>query len=96
MPAPHPPEFRQRAVELARQGTTPVSKIAKDLGISDSCLRNWIRQADADENPGGGRLSGGEKKELAELRRRNRLLEMENDILRRAAAYFARENVLPK
>jgi transposase-like protein len=96
MPAPHPPEFRQRAVELARQGTTPVSKIAKDLGISDSCLRNWMRQADADENPGGDRLSGGEKKELAELRRRNRLLEMENDILRRAAAYFARENVLPK
>jgi transposase len=96
MPAPHPPEFRQRAVELARQGSTPVSKIAKDLGISDSCLRNWMRQADADENPGGERLSDGEKKELAELRRRNRLLEMENDILRRAAAYFARENVLPK
>jgi transposase-like protein len=40
MPPPHPPEFRQRAVELARRGTTPVSKIAKDLGISDSCLRN--------------------------------------------------------
>jgi transposase len=96
MPAPHPPEFRQRAVELARQGTTPVSKIAKDLGISDSCLRNWMHQADADENPGGERLSGGEKREFAELRRRNRLLEMENDILRRAAAYFARENVLPK
>lgn len=96
MPAPHPPEFRQRAVELARQGTTPVSKIAKDLGISDSCLRNWMHQADADANPGGERLSGGEKREFAELRRRNRLLEMENDILRRAAAYFARENVLPK
>ena len=96
MPAPHPPEFRQRAVELARQGTTPVSKIAKDLGISDSCLRNWMHQADADEHPGGKRLSGGEKREFAELRRRNRLLEMENDILKRAAAYFARENVLPK
>ena len=62
MPAPHPPEFRQRAVELARQGTTPVSKIAKDLGISDSCLRNWIRQADADENPGGDRLSAVRRK----------------------------------
>lgn len=96
MPAPHPPEFRQRAVELARQGAAPVSKIAKDLGISDSCLRNWMHQADADENPGGERLSGGEKREFAELRRRNRLLEMENDILKRAAAYFARENVLPK
>ena len=96
MPAPHPPEFRQRAVELARHGTTPVSKIAKDLGISDSCLRNWMHQADADENGGGDRLSSADKKALAELRRRNRQLELENDILRRAAAYFARENVLPK
>ena len=96
MPAPHPPEFRQRAVDLARQGTTPVSKIAKDLGISDSCLRNWMHQADADENGSPGRLGSGEKKELADLRRRNRQLELENDILKRAAAYFARENVLPK
>ena len=56
MPAPHPPEFRQRAVELARQGNTPVAKIAKDLGISESCLRNWMHQADADEN-GGERLT---------------------------------------
>jgi transposase len=96
MPAPHPPEFRQRAVQLAREGTTPVAKIAKDLGISDSCLRNWMAQADADENGGAQRLTSEEKKELAELRRRNRVLEQENEILRRAAAYFARENVLPK
>jgi transposase-like protein len=96
MPAPHPPEFRQRAVELARQGTTPVSKIAKDLGISDSCLRNWMHQADADENGGGEQLSSSDKKELGALRRRNQLLEQENEILKRAAAYFARENVLPK
>jgi transposase len=96
MPAPHPPEFRQRAVELARQGTTPVSKITKDLGISDSCLRTWMHQADADEKGGGEGLAGGDKKELGELRRRNRLLEQENEILRRAAAYFARENVLPE
>jgi len=96
MPAPHPPEFRQRAVQLAREGTAPVSKIAKDLGISESCLRNWMAQADADDNGGGQRLASTEKKELAELRRRNRVLEQENEILRRAAAYFARENVLPK
>jgi transposase len=96
MPAPHPLEFRQRAVELARQGATPVSKIAKDLGISESCLRNWMRQAEAEENGGGDHLGGSGKKEVAELRRRNRLLEQENEILRRAAAYFARENVLPK
>ena len=92
MPPPHPPEFRQRAVELARTGDAPVGKIARDLGISESCLRNWLR-ADAPDEDGS---SGGERKELAELRRRNRLLEQENEILRRAAAYFARENVLPK
>jgi transposase-like protein len=98
MPPPHPPEFRQRAVDLAREGTTPVGKLAKDLGISESCLRNWMAQADADDKGGGGgsKLSSAEKKELAELRRRNRLLEQENEILKRAAAYFARENVLPK
>ena len=96
MPAPHPPEFRQRAVELARQGTAPVSKIAKDLGISESCLRNWMAQADADDNGGQVKLTSTEKKELSELRRKNRQLEMENEILKRAAAYFARESVLPK
>ncbi|MBC6462668.1 transposase [Actinomadura sp. HBU206391] len=96
MPAPHPPEFRRRAVELARQGDKPLLQLAKDLGVSRSCLQNWMNQADADEKGGGERLTSGEKKELAELRRRNKQLEMENDILKRAAAYFARENVLPK
>jgi transposase len=96
MPAPHPPEFRRRAVELARRGDTPLAQLAQDLGISRSCLQNWMRQADADEKPGSERPTSAEKKELAELRRRNKQLEMENDILRRAAAYFARENVLPK
>jgi transposase len=96
MPAPHPPEFRQRAVELARQGTAPVARIAKDLGISESCLRNWMAQADADENGSRVKLTSAEKKELSELRRKNRQLEMENEILKRAAAYFARESVLPK
>ena len=94
VPAPHPSEFRRRAVELAREQTKPVAELAKDLGISESCLRNWVAQADTDEN-GGGRLTSAEKKELAELRKKNRQLEMENEILKRAAAYFARENVLP-
>jgi transposase-like protein len=96
MPPPHPLEFRQRAVELARSGTAPVSKIAKDLGISDSCLRNWMAQAEADEKGSTLKLTSTEKKELAELRRKNRQLEMENEILKRAAAYFARESILPK
>src|SRR5947208_11871101 len=96
MPAPHPPEFRRRAVELAREQAKPVAELATDLGISQSCLRNWMAQSDADENGGNAtRLSSSEKKELVELRRKNRQLEMENEILKRAAAYFARENVLP-
>ncbi|EMD21703.1 transposase [Amycolatopsis azurea] len=96
MPAPHPPEFRQRAVELARLGDKPVAVLAKELGISESCLRNWMAQADTDENGSATRLTSGEKKELAELRRKTRQLELENEILKRAAAYFARENILPK
>jgi transposase len=55
-----------------------------------------MHQADADDGGSAGQLSAGEKKELSELRRRNKQLEVENDILKRAAAYFARENVLPK
>lgn len=95
VPAPHPIEFRQRAVDLARKGDKPVAQLAKDLGISESCLRNWMSQADTDDN-GGARLTSAEKKELAELRRKARQLELENEILKRAAAYFARENMLPK
>ena len=96
MPAPHPAEFRQRAVDLARTGSKPIAQIAKDLSISESCLRNWLAQAGADEGGRTDRLNSAEKHELTDLRRRNRQLEMENEILKRAAAYFARENVLPK
>ncbi|MFE9690580.1 transposase [Micromonospora sp. NPDC005806] len=49
MPAPHPPEFRQRAVELARLRDKPIREVATDLGISESCLRNWLAQADTDD-----------------------------------------------
>ena len=96
MPAPHPPEFRRRAVDLARLGEQTVAVIAKDLHISESCLRNWMAQADADDGKDTGRLSSGERAELTELRKKSRRLEVENEILKRAAAYFARENVLPK
>ena len=95
MPRPHPPEFRQRAVELARLREKPVAQIATDLGISDSCLRNWMAQADIDEGRREG-LSSREREELVELRRETRTLKLENEILKRAAAYFARENALPK
>jgi transposase-like protein len=75
MPAPRPAEFRQRAVELARTGDKPVAVLAKELRISESCLRNWMAQADAeDAGSEPSRLTGAEKKEPAELRRRNRQL----------------------
>jgi transposase len=95
VPPPHPAEFRRRAVELARQRSKPIAELAKDLGISESCLRNWLAQADVDENGSQTRLSSAEKKELAELRKDKRRLELEVEILKRAAAYFARENILP-
>lgn len=86
MPRLHPPEFRQRAVELARLREKPVAKIAAELGISDSCLRGWMAQADIDDGRRPG-LSSEERAELVALRRKNRVLELENEILKRAAAY---------
>jgi transposase len=91
----YPGEFRQRAVELARQREQPLRQLATDLGISGQTLRNWLKQADIDEGRRAG-LTTEERAELVRLRRANRVLEMENEILKRAAAYFARENVLPK
>ncbi|MGH8833998.1 MAG: transposase [Actinomycetes bacterium] len=95
MPAPHPPEFRRRAVGLARLRDKPVAAIATDLGISESCLRNWMNRADVDEGRREG-LTGDERAELVRLRRENRVQAMEIEILKRASAYFARENMLPK
>ena len=91
----YPAEFRERAVELARLREKPVTQIATDLGISDQTLRNWLRRADIDEGRREG-LTTEERAEIVRLRRANRVLEMENEILKRAAAFFARENVLPK
>jgi transposase len=95
MPAPHPPEFRKRAVELAREREKPIKAMAADLGISESCLRNWMTQADVDEGKREG-LTTEERAELRRLRRENRVLKMERDLLSRAAAFFAQENVLPR
>src|SRR3954453_13037429 len=94
VPAPRPPEFRRRAVELPPQKPKPVAELAKELRISESCLRNWMAQADVDENGSATQLTS-KKKELVDLRRDKRRLEMRVEILKRAAAYYARENVLP-
>ncbi len=94
MPAPKSPEFRRRALDLVAQGE-PVAKTARDLGISESCLRRWMDRDAVDSGRKEG-LTTQERGELVEARRRIRVLEMENEIPKRASAYFARENVLPK
>jgi transposase-like protein len=94
MPAAKPPEFRRRALDLVAGGE-PVAQVAKNLGVSESCLRRWKSQVEVDAGRVEG-LTSAEKKELVELRRKNRVLELEVEILKRASAYFARENVLPK
>jgi len=82
-------------VQLARAGDQPITQIAKDPGISESCLRNWIKRDEIETGDRDG-LTEAERREFVELRRRNRVLETENEILKRAAAFFAKENVLPK
>ncbi len=85
----YPPEFRARAVELARASELPPSQVARDLGIDPDTLRRWLRQADVD----AGHLQGAttdEKAELVRLRREVALLREERDILQKATAYFAR------
>ena len=88
---PYPPEFRREAIELVRIAEKPISKIARDLGISDQTLRNWVRQAEVDAGKREG-LSTDEREELRRLRRENRVLRQEREVLRKAAAFFARES----
>jgi len=91
----YPVEFRQRAIELYRSSGKSMEVLAKELGISSTTLSNWVKQSriDAGEQPG---IASEDREEVVRLRRENRRLEMENEILKRAAAFFARENVLPK
>lgn len=95
MPAAHPVEFRRRAVALARSKEKPVAQLAADLGISESCLRRWMKIADVDEGHQEG-VTSDERAELVRLRRENRVQAAEIEILRQASAYFAREVVGPK
>jgi transposase len=92
MPRPHPKEFRDDVVAVARKGEAPIAEIAKDFGISESCLRNWLSKADVEDGRRPG-STGAESAELRELKRRNRLLEQENEVLRRAAAYLSQANL---
>jgi transposase len=90
MPKPFPLEFRRDVIAVARKGEAPLSQIARDFGISESCLHRRLKVADIDDGLRPG-LATEESKDLRELRRRNKVLEQENEILRRAAAFFARE-----
>lgn len=94
MPKAFPLEFRRDVVAVARKGDASLMQIAKDFGISESCLHRWMRLADIDDGVRPG-VTSQESAEARELKRRVRVLEQENEILRRAAAFFARE-ALPK
>ena len=92
MPRAHPREFREDVVAVARKGDAPIAQIAKDFGISESCLRRWLERADVEDGVRPG-TAAVESVELRELKRRNRLLEQENEVLRRAAAYLSQANL---
>ena len=87
---PYPPEFRQHMVELVRSGRDPAD-LAREFEPSAQAIRNWVAQADRDDGHRNDGLSSSEKEELARLRRENRQLRQERDILAKAAAWFARE-----
>jgi transposase-like protein len=93
MPRPYPKEFREGALQLVRRGDRPLAEIARELGIAESCLRRWIKQDQLDRRERDDGLTSKEREELRELRRRVRRLEQEKEILRKAAAFFAREEI---
>jgi transposase len=93
-PKPYPKEFRDDVVRVARNREPGVhlKQIAADFGISESCLTNWMKTADVEDGKKPGTTST-ENAELREARKRIRLLEQENEVLRRAAAYLSQANL---
>ncbi len=91
---PYPPQFRAEAVELARTSGKSIPTIARELGISDQALRDWVKQAGIDAGRGRpGELTTEEREELRRLRREVRVLQQEREILKKAAAFFAKETL---
>lgn len=87
---PYPTEFRQQILELVRRGGSP-DELAKEFEPTAQTIRNWIKQAELDNGQRHDGLSGDEKAELARLRKENKQLRLEREILSKAAAWFARE-----
>jgi transposase-like protein len=95
MPRAYPKEFREDVVRVARQGDASIEQVAKDFGIADSCLRNWLKRADIEDGNRPG-VTRQESEELREVKKRLRLVEQENEVLRKAAAYLSQANLPPK
>jgi len=91
---PYPPEFRREAIRLVRASDEehPIPRIAPELGVSVETLRNWVKQERIDEGEREG-LTTEEKEELRRLRREVKVLRQEKEILRKATAFFAREEI---
>ena len=86
-------EFKAEAVRLVRESGRSVPTVARELDLTETALRSWVRQAGIDAGRGApGALTTEEREELARLRRETRTLRMERDILKKAAAFFAKEN----
>ena len=92
----YPPEFRERAVRIARESDRPIAAVARDLGMHHETLRVWVRQDEADGGTHADRLTSAEREELAALRRENRDLRRSNEILKAASVFFARELDQPR
>ena len=90
---PYPATFRYEAVELARTSGKSLAQVARDLGIHYETLRLWVKQADIDMGRRDG-LTTSEREELTQLRRENRLLKEERELLKKAAAFFAKESAI--
>lgn len=87
------PEFKAEAVRLCKVGDRTVRDVAKDLDLTETALRDWVKRAEIDAGEGPpGALTSDERAELTQLRRENKRLQMEREILKKAAAFFAKEN----
>jgi transposase len=93
---PYAPEFRREAIRFLRSGDRSPKQLADELGCTEQTLRNWLRQDDADRGERSDVLTSEERVRLRELERENRVLRQEREILKRAAAFFARETEGPK